>query len=75
MKKIHNFLEGAVFDEVIDVVTKITKNSFLSLNITQARFIGDDSCESLGVFRFLRHGLLVLGNFYQLDQVERGLFM
>ena len=62
VKEKHDFLKGAVLNEVFDVVTEVAKNPLLSLNITQTRFIGDDSRESFGVFRFLRHGFLTLWN-------------
>ena len=55
VKQVSDFLKGAILDEVINVVTEIAKDAFLALNVAQALFVGDDPCESLGVFRFFRH--------------------
>jgi hypothetical protein len=34
MKKVHDFFKAAVINEVINVVAQITKDTFLSLNVT-----------------------------------------
>ena len=53
MKEVSNFLEGAVFYEIIDAVAEVREATFEAFYFRESGFIGDDSFETFGV---IRHG-------------------
>ena len=48
VQEVHDFLEGAVLDEIVDVVAEVAKFSVQSVHIAETGFICDDSFESFG---------------------------
>jgi hypothetical protein len=54
MQQIRNFLEGAMFDKLVDAIAKITQSTFGTLDIRKCGLIGDYAFQAFCVDTHVR---------------------